>query len=266
MMESAQRESVILCEGYHDRAFWAGWLEHLGCTDPGRPGGTSSRVPVSDPWGAPVTRGEFGYHSKSGKFVRVFPCRGDKTRVLREARNRLGEECQRVQQHAEPRLVRLILNVDPDVSADGNAVQTGFRHQDLRTLVQEYDPSAAEAEHGDLVLFAGATLVSLIRWEATDQAADGLPNQQTLERLVCAALVAAYPDRGPAVQRWLDSRPAGPQAGPKEFGWSYMAGWYAEFGCEGFYRNLWRCKRLVAELRSRLAQCGAWRVAEALAD
>ncbi|MDT7815668.1 MAG: hypothetical protein QOJ42_5584 [Acidobacteriaceae bacterium] len=30
-------ESVILCEGYHDRAFWDGWLRYLGCSDPGVP-------------------------------------------------------------------------------------------------------------------------------------------------------------------------------------------------------------------------------------
>lgn len=28
-------ESCIVCEGYHDRAFWAGLLLHLGCIDPG---------------------------------------------------------------------------------------------------------------------------------------------------------------------------------------------------------------------------------------
>ena len=29
-------ESVIFCEGYQDRAFWAGWLESLGCDNLGR--------------------------------------------------------------------------------------------------------------------------------------------------------------------------------------------------------------------------------------
>ena len=265
MTESAQEESVILCEGYHDRAFWAGWLEHLGCNDPGRPPGRTGRIDVLDPWGDKVTGGQYGYRSESAKFIRVFPCGGDRRRVLREARNRLNEEQQRLQQGAEPRLARLILNVDPDVNADGTSTQTGFRHQDLRAVVQEYDPSAADGENGSLALFDGAILVSLIRWEASDPVADGVPNQQALERLVCAALRAAYPDRGPAVQKWLDSRPNGQEAGPKEYGWSYMAGWYAEHGCEDFYRNLWRDGRVVAELQSRLNECGAWRVAEELA-
>lgn len=265
-MRSPEKESVILCEGYHDRAFWAGWLEYLGCTDPGRRPGRTARADVLDPWGNKVTEGQYGYHSKTGKFIRVFPCEGDRRRVLREARNRFNGEQQRLQQGAESRLARLILNVDPDVNTDGTSAQTGFRHQDLRCLVQEYDASAAEDERGDLSLFGGAILVSLIRWEAGDQPGDGLPNQQTLERLVCAALTAAYPDRGPAVQKWLDSRPDGLKTGPKEYGWSYMAGWYAEFGCEAFYRNIWRDERVVAELQSRLTECGAWRVAEALAD
>ena len=43
-------ESVILCEGYYDRAFWAGWLTHLGCTDPGQRANGTHRIPVKDPW------------------------------------------------------------------------------------------------------------------------------------------------------------------------------------------------------------------------
>jgi hypothetical protein len=43
-------ESVIYCEGYHDRAFWMGWLGHLGCSDPGLPPpGKTNRLPISDP-------------------------------------------------------------------------------------------------------------------------------------------------------------------------------------------------------------------------
>ena len=55
-----------------------------------------------------------------------------------------------------------------------------------------------------------------------------------------------------------------PQAGPKEFGWSFMAGWYAERGCEGFYRTIWEDPAVANELEDRLRKAGAWRVAEAL--
>ena len=97
-----------------------------------------------------------------------------------------------------------------------------------------------------------------------DPPSAGLPAQQSLERLVCAALVAAYPPRGPAVTNLLDSRPAAPVAGPKEFAWSHMAGWYAEYGSDAFFRKLWLDAPAVTELQTRLTACGAWRVAEAL--
>ncbi|MFH1921347.1 MAG: hypothetical protein ABIP48_15890 [Planctomycetota bacterium] len=260
------KESVILCEGYHDRAFWGGLLEHLGCTDPGKRPGKTGRASVLDPWGDPVVRGHFGYRSKSDRFVRIFHC-GGKRNVLREAQNRLREEGNRVRQRASlGRLARLVITVDPDVNADGSGVETGFRQQDLRSLVSEFDSSATENTEGDILLFGGATAVSLVRWEASDPPGPGLPNQQTLERLVCAAVLAAYPDRGAAVQSWLDSRPKGPEAGPKEFAWSHMAGWYAEHACEAFYRAVWNDAQVAGELETRLRQSGAWRVAEALAE
>ena len=50
-------EAVVLCEGFHDRAFWAGWLLRLGCTDPGLlPDGT--RRLVLDPWNKIVADGD----------------------------------------------------------------------------------------------------------------------------------------------------------------------------------------------------------------
>ncbi|MHC4398051.1 MAG: hypothetical protein ACYTG0_00050 [Planctomycetota bacterium] len=260
------KESVILCEGYHDRAFWAGWLEHLGCADPGKPPGKSGRAQVIDPWGDPVAGGHFGYRSKSDKFIRIFHCGGHK-KVLREARNRLSEERDRVRQDtSHGRLARLIVAVDPDVGAIGPSPETGFRQEDLRSLAVQFDSSATPTDAGGVSLFEGATVVSLVRWEAADAPAAGIPDQQTLERLVCAAMVAAYGQRAAAVAEWLRSRPEASTAGPKEFAWSYMAGWYAEHGCEAFYRLLWQDDALVGQLKSRLQQSGAWQIAEALAE
>ncbi len=250
-------ESVILCEGYHDRAFWAGWLQYLGCINLRQPSGATEPVRVKDPWGKAVTGGQFGYDSRGHRFIRISPC-GDRREVLREARNRLDQERQRHQQGAsEVRLARLVLNIDPDVNANGTSMKTGFRRQDLRTMVQEYDPSVAENEQGDFALFDARVLVSLVRWEAPDAILNGIPNQQTLERVVCAALIAAYPARGPAVHQWLQSRPNPPPKNPKESAWSYMAGWYAKFGCEAFYQQLWADTRVAAELKSRLIECDA---------
>jgi hypothetical protein len=80
-------ESVILCEGFHDRAFWDGWLLFLGCDSAGFKPGTPG-FPALDPWGDPVRRGQYAYRSKSGSFVRLRPCNG-KSNVLQEARVRL---------------------------------------------------------------------------------------------------------------------------------------------------------------------------------
>src|SRR5262245_28233626 len=96
-------ESVILCEGFHDRAFWDGWLTFLGCKSDGFKPGTPGD-PASDPWGDKVRGGQFAYHSKSGSFVRLRPCNG-KHQVLREAFIRLR------QRNVKP-LLRLVINVD----------------------------------------------------------------------------------------------------------------------------------------------------------
>ena len=249
-------ESVVLCEGYHDRAFWAGWLTHLGCSDEGFKPGTNG-YPADDPWGRKVTGGQFGYRSTSGAFIRVVQCKG-KTNLLPEATNRLALRT------AKP-LLRLVINIDPDVPIAGSAV-TGLRLQDVLNFVRtQIDPAAAQTPDGEIVIDGGASRISLIRWEAGDAAAPGLPDQETLERLVCAAMAAVYPARATAVQDWLNARPLPPPVNPKDHAWSYMAGWHSESSCEFFYQNLWNEAGIVRELESRLRASGAWRVAELLA-
>ncbi len=252
-------ESVILCEGYHDRAFWAGWLLHLGCTDPGLPPvGRTTRTPINDPWGDRVTGGQFAYLSNTKQFIRVRPCHG-KSNILAAARIRLRERTSK-------RLLQLVINVDPDVSTAGTGTgATGLQRQDVLQLAHTFDPAAAFNADRNVEVDGGATIVALVRWETNDPPAPGLPDQQTLERLVSAALVAAYPPRAKAVQDWLDTRPNPPAVDPKEHGWSYMAGWYAGHGCEDFYANLWRDVAVVGELESRLRLSGAWQIAEAVA-
>lgn len=245
-------ESVILCEGFHDRAFWDGWLTHLGCNSRGFKPGTPG-YPALDPWKDPVRgKGQFAYWSKSGSFVRLRPCSG-KSNILREAVIRLN-------QRGTKRLLRLVINIDVDTTVSGTPGATGLRQQDVLHQVQQIEPSASLNSFGEIELDNGATKVSLIRWEVSDPVAAGIPDQQTLERLVSAAQAAAYPTRATSVQNWLSSRPSPPQPDPKEHAWSYMAGWYAEQGCEAFYSNLWSDPRIVAELQSRLQTSGAWQI------
>jgi hypothetical protein len=251
-------ESVILCEGYLDRAFWDGWLNSLGCNSDGFKPGTP-RYPALDPFGKAVLRGEFGYRSKSGGFIRIRAC-GGKSGVLPKARLRLT-------QRTTNALDRLVINVDSDLTASGVvAPQTGLQRANIVQFARTFDPAAVVNVDGEIELDGGATKISLVRWEASDPPKDGLPDQQTLERLVSAALAAAYPARATSVHGWLDSRPDKPGADPKEHAWSYMAGWYAEHGCEAFFSNQWNDPNVVAELTSRLQSSGTWQIAAMLAN
>ncbi len=163
-------------------------------------------------------------------------------------------------------LRQLILNIDPDIPAGGSGTGlTGLRQQDVLHQVQQLDPGASLNAEGHIEIDGGAVNVALIRWETNDPPARGLPDRQTLERLVCAALAAAYPQRATSVQDWIDKRAKPPLPDPKEHAWSYMAGWYAGHGCEDFYANLWRNAKLASELETRLRSSGAWQIAETLA-
>lgn len=253
-------ESVIYCEGYHDRAFWAGWLTHLGCVDPGiPPPGRTGRVNVFDPWNTKVAGGQYAYHSQSGQFIRVVPCHG-KTKILPQVRNRL-------QQRSTKPFLRLVINIDSDMTASGGrTAPSGLQRPDVEQVIRTFDPAATVNAANEIELDGGASAVSLVRWEVSDPPAPGLPDQQTLERLASAAMAAAYPARAVAVQSWLDARPTPPSPDPKEHAWSYMTGWNADHGCEAFYSNLWKDPRVVTELDARLRSSGAWQIAATLAS
>ena len=94
---------------------------------------------------------------------------------------------------------------------------------------------------------------------------DERPDKQTLERLVCTSICEAYPDRTPAVRAWLDSRPDPPEGlDHKAHAWSHMAGWFAENGCDDFFKALWRDDRVRVVLERRLRAEGAWDLVTAL--
>jgi hypothetical protein len=165
----------------------------------------------------------------------------------------------RLQQRSSKAVARVVINVDSDQTASGASVASGLKLQDVLQMVRTFfDPTAAFNPANEIDLDGGATRVSVVRWEAAEPPTPGLPDQQTLERLTSAALAAAFPGRGSAVHSWLGARPIPPAVDPKEHAWSYMAGWYAEHGCEAFYSNLWKDPAVVAELEVRLRAAGAW--------
>lgn len=259
MTTPAGAESIVLCEGYYDRSFWQGWLRYMGCADLAE-AARNSGVPISvtDVFGEKVGGGQFYYANRSGGRVRVVPC-GGVDRLRPAARRRLAERS------GKPK-TRIVLALDVDLPV--GAYLRSLADADAASLLQlatEFDEAAHVNDDGDVAIDGGTCILSQIGWVAGDDPADGLPAMECLERLVCAAIVAAYPDRAPCVQNWLDRRPAPAASKPKHFAWSYMAGWHAEQGCAEFYSQVWRDEKVAAELYARLERSGAWRIAEALA-
>lgn len=223
-----ESQTVILCEGYDDRAFLAQWLESLGMTPTkGRP----------DPWDLPVKGGQYGYWRRDG-FVRIVPCDG-KANIARHA-------ITFVRQHATRPIDRMILCHDLDRDAPA-AVGEGAR--DVLTSVE------AQAETVGGIEFP----IDVLVWGCTDAPGlQGVPDLQTLERLVVATLAAAHPDRAAAVQRWLDDAPATVEPIHKAAAYSYLAKWQASSGGDYFYRDVWLNEDHRPGLRARLEATGAW--------
>lgn len=241
-------ESVILCEGYDDRAFLAEWLTQQRCCE--------QRTDLN---GKKVEGGNFGFRSLEGGFIRIVDCKGDEG-VIKQLRDR-------IQGKAGSGFRKLVVCLDADVPVptDGS---TGFTAQNLLREVQQLVATAKLNADGDVEIpgsGSASSTVSLLRWEAKeDGAADVLPAKQTLERLVCAALVAVHPDRGQAVAAWLEGKPGTTPGRVKEFAWSHMAGWYADKGCAHFYRHVWQDAAIAEQLELRLRTAGAWEVIERL--
>ncbi|HET6246911.1 MAG TPA: hypothetical protein VFE47_04355 [Tepidisphaeraceae bacterium] len=242
-------EFVVFCEGFHDRAFWKGWLSHLGCTDPGAQLPTAStRREVSDPWGGKVTRGRFAFNSPTGHFIQVCPC-GGKANIMPLVR-------QRLKKHTTEPARRIIINEDSDLAVGAPADLA--TPATVETVVRQFDASATQSATGEWQMYGGSLGISLVLWNAGDPPTAGVPDFQTLERLVSAAICSAKGGRGTAIRDWLNSRPNPPPADPKEFAWSHMAGWYASSGGEAFYSNLWNDAAIATELQNRLRANGAW--------
>ena len=219
---SFDRQAVLLCEGVHDRAFLAGWLIHLGWTDPTRDG----RIKIRDRFGV-VERGRFAFDSPNGRTrVRVEPCGGE-TEVSKRALDYLRGLA------TEP-FEQLSIILDGDVFGDRRSSPSDW----LRTLARKVTPGVAVPASAREVVVDGCR-VSLGLLVGESEPAPGIPAQQCLERVVCTALARIYPNRAAAVAAWLDGRPEPLGALAKAHAWSFMAGWSADAGCDGFYRRLW---------------------------
>ncbi len=239
-------EYYILCEGYHDRAFWKGLLLHIGCTDPSNEG----RQSVVDPWKKSVRGGQYAFISPSGRFIRLVAVGGDRNLLHNQFRHRVDKR------HIE-KLYGLIVSADADVHNDDELIRVSLPVVSQWAL--EIDPSRAEIESH--VVLSDETPISVLTWMTnTAENSLGVPAKQTLERMVCSAIVAAYGERGRPVEEWLASRPNPPvHDSPKAHAFSYVAGWYAASASyEGAIASIWRDQRVAKVLVQMLEDQPAW--------
>ncbi|MFN8547390.1 MAG: hypothetical protein U0527_05310 [Candidatus Eisenbacteria bacterium] len=232
----------VFCEGYHDRAFWKGLLLRLGFRDARERAHDSRSAPLFDPDGSRVDKGRFAFLSAGGSFLTVVPC-GSKAQAIRSAKQRI------LGLATKPR-AWVILSVDLDEQSEDELSDT---FDGLARAAESIDrstkrnPSAHEFELPTL----GATF-SLSAWSgASTEQLPGVPFRHTLERLICEAMVAAHADRGTVVNDWTAAvAQTNPSAvtEPKHYLWSYMAGWYSDFGCEGFLSHIWEEPEVATRL------------------
>jgi hypothetical protein len=247
---SDAKQTVILCEGYNDRAFLKGWLLRLGCTEQ-----------KEDPFRIRVSSGQFGFDTPTKRFLRIAPGHGDD--------NVLALIGPTLKERATKPLDWLVVNLDCDSAHDDNGEQRARR---VQSVVERFGASGSVRSTGlGRYVLEDETNLGVILWETADPPAPELPSKQTLERLACAALRDVYPDRAKAVEAWLRMRPnpgaEGCEAlGEKAFAWSHMAGWFSEHGCDEFYQRMWRTEPIARALEERLSPSGARELVSALCD
>lgn len=242
-------ERVVLCEGEADLEFWLGWLTSIGCTDPTNEG----RKRVLDPWGRPVPPTQGWLHSKSGVPIRLVKC-GDRFQVLREGKRRFD-----LRATAPTEL--MVLSMDGGVSAKDDLDRV---RKTIGDRVEQWHERATRAPEGDLSV--DGTWVAIVAWGTNDPPKDGVPQGQTLERVVASAIVSAYPDRGAAVHAWLEAAPRAQFLSHESYLLSYVAKWWPGDPGPRFFRKVWQEPELIKRLGRRLQRIDAWRVGERLAE
>lgn len=255
--------TLVLCEGYHDRAFLAGALvERLGWREPGIDA-EGRRLPYRDRWGQ-VSGGDFGYeHEVTGAQIRLRPCHGH-TKVPKAMERVLRGRT------THP-FDRLLVNYDGDKGGDGPDFLARI-HRSVGDTLARSGAAPEAAREGRFSIDGGSRAVDAVVWHCDGGPRDGVPEQQCLERVICTAAAAVWPRRLESLGRWLRERPdpsvrivgddTGPDAVAKTYGWTLMGAWFAEHGCDDFLRQVWKNGPLADELQRILTESGAWRALE----
>jgi hypothetical protein len=225
---------VVVCEGFHDRAFLKGWLESCGYRSPEQ---HQLRTFVDRRGKAAGGQWILFKDPTVGPFVRLIPCSGD-SGVWENAKNLWAT---RSPNHPIDRLV-VCVDSDSDIFEDDVTAQDRQAFEQHFGQVGLVQPDGARAD--------------LLCWHAPGAtSAPGLPTKHTLELLVCEAMRRAHPERATTVATFMDSPPPAsePSSGTvKEHVWAYMAKWYGHCGCDEFYQRVWREPELQRELSALL--------------
>lgn len=268
-------ETLILCEGYQDRAFWAGCLLFAfhahdvskAAFDDSNRGEDSNlaarKKRLFDPWDKPVEGGAYAFISPAEKYIRVNPCHGC-ARILPALRSRL--------KLAEQRPLRsVIVSVDED-TLDGGVGHPPITMQGISdSLAKDFPEFGGPPEDGISILpsiNANIGPIALVHLKSAERGKSGLPAKACLEQLVCSAVAEVYPDRLPTITTWLTSRkdPPAEAQQEKEIALSLVAGWHAHQGVEGFYRAIWADRPIRDALIAELQHFGQWKVIQSAFD
>ncbi len=248
---------LILCEGYDDRSFLAGFLQHhCQCTEPAAAKRTRSKY----------GNGAYVFFTAGGSHeIHVLPC-GSVSQVLQSFKNNVQAAASGV----HPEIDCLTLFTDHDTlpdrqeSGDANSAPPLIKPQSIKGLLDRAEIQYQESANGDIPQWQiekadkSKCVVALLHVRTHDANLRlGLPSKQTLERLVCHAIAKAHPDRAKTVGDWLASRQDKSthtdRQESKEHAYSYLAGWYASDGCDYFFRHIWEQvetkKHLIQEMR-----------------
>ncbi|MBK9385494.1 MAG: hypothetical protein IPN34_11855 [Planctomycetes bacterium] len=229
------RYAIVLVEGYHDRAFWSGWLTARGWV---------SAKGALDPSGKKVEGGRFAFR-RGESFAVVMPCDGwsnipsiFKTHVKAAQSPETGQ------------IDHLIPCFDHDIAGKDHAASIRDRFQEV---IGFRPPSGASWTHAGI-------RVDILHFRATS-ASFG----PQLDGLVAECYDRAYPDRTQSVAAWTSNLPSPPQKTDKQTMWAIMAGWYAAKGCEAFLQeSIWSDARMRQELERALEELGIAAVVAAM--
>lgn len=251
------RQIWVLAEGYDDRAFWSGWLAHLG--------GLDARDIDKASWRAlglsERDRQGGGEAGTKGMFTFIFESRALLFKVVpvQEQQSLDGEPLMVIltdklalRQTAHTPYRAFIVNQDDDTPATAPAARTADA---IRTRLRNRGEAFEEIGLG--ARLADGTEALQFTWRCDDAATALLPDKQTLERIVCAAIGEVYPERLKSLRHWLDVRPDPTGADHKATAGGLWAGWSADDGWSDFYKAVWRDDAIRTALLARLAPLDA---------